>query len=75
MDGRVRYLENIFIERLWRSLKREAIYLEEIADGSQVRRVIRDWIAIYNTRPLVPRLIVKRLTTHFVLAWNNKKAT
>ena len=31
MDGRGRYLDNIFIERLWRSLKQEAIYLEEIA--------------------------------------------
>jgi transposase InsO family protein len=29
MDGRGRYLDNIFIERLWRSLKQEAIYLEE----------------------------------------------
>ncbi len=28
MDGRSRYLDNIFIERLWRSLKQEAIYLQ-----------------------------------------------
>ncbi|SPF27897.1 hypothetical protein POI8812_00192 [Pontivivens insulae] len=33
MDGRGRYLDNIFIERLWRSLKQESIYLEEINDG------------------------------------------
>lgn len=33
MDGRGRYLDNIFIECLWRSLKQEAIYLEEITDG------------------------------------------
>lgn len=38
MDGRGRYLDNIFIERLWRSLKQEAIYLEEINDGFQARR-------------------------------------
>ena len=49
MDGRGRYLDNIFIERLWRSLKQEAIYLEEITDGFQARRVIKDWIAFYNT--------------------------
>jgi putative transposase len=30
MDGRGRYLDNIFIERLWRSLKQEAVYLHEI---------------------------------------------
>ena len=28
-----RHFDNIFIERLWRSLKQEAIYLEEITDG------------------------------------------
>lgn len=49
MDGRGRYLDNIFIERLWRSLKQEAIYLEEITDGFQARRVITDWMAFYNT--------------------------
>ena len=49
MDGRGRYLENIFIERLWRSLKHEATYLEEFGDGFQARRVTKDWIAFYNT--------------------------
>ena len=48
MDGRGRYLDNIFIERLWRSLKQEAIYLEEISDGFQARRVIKNWMAFYN---------------------------
>jgi putative transposase len=35
MDGRGRYLDNIFIERLWRSLKQEAVYLTELTDGFQ----------------------------------------
>ena len=48
MDGRGRYLDNIFIERLWRSLKQEAIYLEEIHDGFAARRVIKNWMAFYN---------------------------
>ena len=43
------YLDNIFIERLWRSLKQEAIYLEEITDGFQARRVIKNWMVFYNT--------------------------
>ncbi|MBW6416898.1 DDE-type integrase/transposase/recombinase [Celeribacter sp. PS-C1] len=38
MDGRGRYLDNIFIERLWRSLKQEAIYLEEFTDGFHGQR-------------------------------------
>ena len=49
MDGRGRYLDNIFIERLWRSLKQEAVYLEEIYDGFQARRVIKSWMTFYNT--------------------------
>jgi putative transposase len=42
MDGRGRYLDNIFIERLWRSLKQEAVYLHELQDGFQDKRVIED---------------------------------
>ena len=49
MDGRGRCMDNIFIERLWRSLKYEAVYLHEIADGFTARRVIGEWIAFYNT--------------------------
>ena len=48
MDGRGRCMDNIFIERLWRSLKYEAIYLHEIADGFQARRLIGDWVRFYN---------------------------
>ena len=49
MDGRGRYLDNIFIERLWRSLKQEAVYLHELQDGFQAKRVIKDWISFYNS--------------------------
>ena len=49
MDGRGRCMDNIFIERLWRSLKYEAIYLHEIADGLQARRLIGEWLRFYNT--------------------------
>ena len=48
MDGRGRWMDNIFIERLWRSLKYEAVYLHEIADGFTARRVIGEWIGFYN---------------------------
>ena len=49
MDGQGRYMDNIFIERLWRSLKYEAIYLHELTDGFVARRVIGEWIGFYNT--------------------------
>ena len=48
MDGRGRYLDNIFIERLWRSLKYEAVYLYEMTDGFEAARVIGEWIDFYN---------------------------
>ena len=49
MDGRGRCMDNIFIERLWRSLKYEAIYLHELTDGFRAERVIGEWIGFYNT--------------------------
>jgi len=48
MDGRGRYLDNIFIERLWRSLKYEAVYLHEMNNGYAAQSVIDDWIHFYN---------------------------
>ena len=52
MDGRGRYLDNIFIERLWRSLKYEAVYLHELTDGRDVERVVGSWFGFYGeSRP------------------------
>ena len=50
MDGRGRWLDNVFIERLWRSLKYEEVYLKGYADGREARAGIGAWIAFYNTR-------------------------
>ena len=49
MDGRGRYLDHIFIERLWRSLKQAAVYLHEITDGFQAKRISDNWIGFYNS--------------------------
>ena len=49
MDGRGRCLDNVFIERLWRSLKYEAVYLSELTDGFVAEHVIGEWIDFYNT--------------------------
>ena len=49
MDGRGRCMDNIFIERLWRSLKYEVVYLHEMTDGFVAQRVIGEWIGFYNT--------------------------
>ena len=42
-------MDNIFIERLWRSLKYEAVYLHDLTDGFAAERVIGEWISFYNT--------------------------
>jgi putative transposase len=50
MDGRGRWMDNVFIERLWRSLKHEDVYLKGYADGREAKRGIASWIAFYNSR-------------------------
>jgi putative transposase len=50
MDGRGRWMDNVFIERLWRSLKYEDIYLKGYADGREAKAGIAVWIAFYNGR-------------------------
>lgn len=49
MDGKGRWMDNVFIERLWRSLKYECVYLNAFETGSEARAGIGSWIAYYNT--------------------------
>ncbi|PHS07248.1 MAG: hypothetical protein COA78_13540 [Blastopirellula sp.] len=49
MDGRGRWIDNQMIERLWRSLKYECIYLNAFETGSQARTGIGKWMTYYNT--------------------------
>jgi len=48
MDGRGRFLDNIFNERLWRSIKYEEVHLKAYADGREARAGIGQWIDFYN---------------------------
>ena len=50
MDGKGRWMDNVFIERLWRSLKYECVYLHAFETGSAVRAGIGRWIEFYNHR-------------------------
>jgi putative transposase len=50
MDGRGRWMDNVFIERLWRSLKYECIYLHAFETGSELRAGLTGWIGYYNAR-------------------------
>ena len=49
MDGKGRWMDNVFIERLWRSLKYECVYLREFESGIEARREIGGWMDYYNT--------------------------
>jgi putative transposase len=48
MDGRGRWMDNVFIERLWRSLKHEDVYLQGYANGQEAKAGIARWIGFYN---------------------------
>ena len=48
MDGKGRFMDNIFIERLWKSLKYECVYLQEFENGIQAKEAIGKWIDFYN---------------------------
>jgi putative transposase len=48
MDGKGRFLDNIFIERLWRTLKYECVYLHAWETGSEAKAGIRKWMTFYN---------------------------
>ncbi len=50
MDGKGRWVDNVFIERLWRSLKYEEVYLNAYDSIAQAREGIRHWIDFYNDR-------------------------
>lgn len=48
MDGKGRWVDNVFIERLWRSLKHEDIYLKEYQTPRELERGVDDWFRRYN---------------------------
>jgi putative transposase len=48
MDGRGRAQDNIFIERLWWSLKYQHIYMHAYESGSQLYKGLKDWFEFYN---------------------------
>jgi putative transposase len=50
MDGKVRFLDNIFIERLWRSLKYEEVYIKAYGSVAEARQGIGGWLAFYNDK-------------------------
>ena len=48
MDGKGRYNDNIFVERLWRTVKYEEVYLKAYANASEARRELGAYLQFYN---------------------------
>ncbi len=48
MDGKGRWMDNVMVERLWRSLKYECVYLNAYETGSEAGKGIGNWINLYN---------------------------
>jgi putative transposase len=56
MDGKGRWIDNIFIERLWRSVKYEEVYLHAYVSGSEARASLTRYFAFYNQRRIHEKL-------------------
>ena len=50
MDGRGRWMDNVFIERLWRSVKHEEVYLRDYGSVREAETSLRSYFAFYNQR-------------------------
>ena len=50
MDGKGRAIDNIYVERLWRSLKYEDIYLNDYENVPELRRGVARYFTFYNSR-------------------------
>lgn len=70
MDGKGRFMDNIFIERLWRSLKYESVYLHAWEGGAEARVGIGKWLEFYNRRR--PHSAHKGLTPDAAY-WKNRQ--
>jgi putative transposase len=52
MDGKGRWIDNVFVERLWRTIKYEEVFLHAYRDGREAQRRLTDYIEFYNSRRL-----------------------
>ncbi len=50
MDGRGRCMDNIFTERLWRSVKYENVYLNDYADFNEANDGLKNYLKFYNEK-------------------------
>ena len=56
MDGKGRWMDNVFIERLWRSVKHEGVYLWAPTNVHELERLLEKWFADYNPTQAPPSI-------------------
>lgn len=72
MDGKGRWMDNVFIERLWRSVKYEEVYLHEYQSLNELRQALSKYFQFYNDDR--PHQSLSSLTPSEVYAEQNKIA-
>ena len=60
MDGKGRCMDNIFIERLWRSLKYEEVYLHAYGSLAEAKAGIEAWLVFYNESANIRAMAIAR---------------
>lgn len=65
MDGKGRWMDNVFIERLWRSLKYEKIRLYSYAGIGELRQHVDDWMEFYNHERMHQHLNYQTPWSHY----------
>jgi putative transposase len=73
MDGRGRWMDNVFIERLWRSVKYELIYPAAFADGRELREALGRYFVFYNEKRLHQSLKYRTPAAVFSAGLANKE--
>ena len=72
MDGKGRCMDNIFIERLWRSVKYQKIFLEEFETVPELLSELKDYFEFYNFERPLQSLVRK---TPAEIYWGRKIAS
>ena len=70
MDGKGRAIDNVFIERLWRSVKYECLYLHRFDDSSEVWKALEQYVDLHNNRKPHQTLKYKTPSSVFFAAGN-----
>ena len=75
MDGRGRAFDNIFVERLWRSVKYEEVYLKDYRDVPEARHGLKGYFEFYNTERVHQSLAYQTPTAVYRQGTNYAAAT